>query len=76
VIVYFHGNGVVMGDDLWMARELARRHFGVVLCEYRGYGLSAGLAPGEAGLYEDAETVLSALAARGIGPERVVLFGE
>ena len=38
VIVYFHGNGVVMGDVLWMAREFLRRGVGVVLSEYRGYG--------------------------------------
>src|SRR4051812_20143551 len=76
VIVYFHGNGVVMGDDLWMAREFGRRGLGVVLCEYRGYGLSSGIRPDEDGLYQDAEAVLAALAARGVGPERIVLFGE
>ena len=76
VLVYFHGNGVVMGDVLWVAREFVRRGLGVVLCEYRGYGLSAGSAPGEAGLYADAESVLTALSQRGVGPERVALFGE
>jgi fermentation-respiration switch protein FrsA (DUF1100 family) len=78
VIVYFHGNGVVMGDVLWMAREFQRRGVGVVLSEYRGYGLSArsASAPSEAGLYEDAEAVLAALAAKGIGPDRIALFGE
>lgn len=75
-VVYFHGNGVVMGDVLWMARELRRRGLGVVLCEYRGYGLSVGSAPSEAGLYEDAEAVLAALADKGIGPDRIALFGE
>ena len=76
VLVYFHGNGVVMGDMLWMAREFARRGLGVVLCEYRGYGLSSGPSPSEAGLYEDAEAVLDDLALRGVGPDRVALFGE
>lgn len=76
VLVYFHGNGVVMGDVAWMAREFARRGLGVVVCEYRGYGLSSGHSPSEAGLYEDAEAVLEALKRRGIGPDRVVLFGE
>jgi fermentation-respiration switch protein FrsA (DUF1100 family) len=79
VIVYFHGNGVVMGDVLWMAREFSKRGVGVVLCEYRGYGLSAGggsAVPSEAGLYEDAEAVLAELRAWGVGPERVALFGE
>jgi len=79
VIVYFHGNGVAMGDVLWMAREFLRRGLGVVLAEYRGYGLSAQStreSPSEAGLYEDAEAVLAALAREGIGPGRVALFGE
>jgi uncharacterized protein len=76
VVVYFHGNGVVMGDVLWMARELRQRGLGVVIAEYRGYGLSAGPRPTERGLYEDAEAVLTALRREGIGPERVVLFGE
>jgi fermentation-respiration switch protein FrsA (DUF1100 family) len=77
VIVYFHGNGVVIGDDLWMAREFVRRGVGVVLCEYRGYGLSvSSRAPSETGLYDDAEAVLVALAERGIARERITLFGE
>ena len=76
VLVYFHGNGVAMGDVLWMGREFARRGLGVVLCEYRGYGLSAGHAPDEQGFYRDAEAVLDHLAEQGVGPDRVVLFGE
>jgi uncharacterized protein len=79
IVVYFHGNGVVMGDVLWMAREFRQRGLGVVLVEYRGYGLSADAAhaaPSETGLYEDAEAVLTALASQGFGPERIALFGE
>jgi len=76
VVVYFHGNDVVMGDVQWMARELLQRSLGVVLVEYRGYGLSAGIAPSEEGLYADAEAVLAALTADGIGPERIALLGE
>ncbi len=79
VIVYFHGNGVAMGDVVWMAREFWRRGVGVVLAEYRGYGLSADAKhapPSEGGLYEDAEAVLAALVAQGIEPERIALFGE
>ena len=47
VLVYFHGNGVVIGQMQWMARELVKRGLGVVLCEYRGYGVSAGTPPTE-----------------------------
>jgi uncharacterized protein len=79
VIVFFHGNGVTMGDELWMAREFRRRGIGVVLCEYRGYGLSTGPgvpAPSEEGLYKDAEAVLGDLAKRGVAANRIALFGE
>lgn len=76
VLVYFHGNGVVMGDLLWMAHEFRRRGLGVVLCEYRGYGLSVGSTPSEAALYDDAEAILAGLAARGAGSQRIALFGE
>jgi len=77
VIVYFHGNGVVMGDELWMAHEFLRRGLGVVLAEYRSYGLSSGSGPpSEPGLYADAEAVLALLAAQGIAAERIALFGE
>jgi uncharacterized protein len=75
-IVYFHGNGEVAGDNVWLARELVRRGFHVVLAEYRGYGASrVGAGPSEEGLYRDADAVLDALAARGIGKEQVVLWG-
>jgi fermentation-respiration switch protein FrsA (DUF1100 family) len=75
-VVYFHGNGEVIGDDVGMARELARLGLSVVLVEYRGYGHAAGGAPTEAGLYADAEAPLRALAARGVDASHVVLWGQ
>jgi fermentation-respiration switch protein FrsA (DUF1100 family) len=75
VVVYFHGNGEVIGDDVWIARELVRRGLGVVLVEYRGYGHSSPGSPTEAGLYADAEAVLADLARRGVDASRVVLWG-
>ena len=76
-VVYFHGNGEVIGDDVWIARELVRRGLGVVLVEYRGYGRSRASerGPTEAGLYADAEAVLDGIAARGIDRSHVVLWG-
>jgi uncharacterized protein len=74
VVVHFHNNSETMAGPLAMARALHARGLGVVLVEYRGYGLSSG-APEEEGLYRDAEAALDSLAARGIGPERVVLSG-
>lgn len=74
VVVHFHNNSETMTGPLAMARALNARGLGVVLVEYRGYGISRG-TPDEQGLYDDAEAVLDALAARGIGRERVVLSG-
>lgn len=75
VFVYFHNNRETMVSGVPVGRELVRRGFGVVLPEYRGYGLSGGDEPSEEGLYLDAEAVLDALAERHVGPERVVLWG-
>ncbi len=75
-VVYFHGNGEVVGDDVPVARALRALGFSVVLVEYRGYGRSRPGEPGERGLYADAEAALDALEARGEGPRRVVLFGS
>src|SRR6185295_12777491 len=58
------------------AREMKKRGFAVVLVEYRGYGRSRGTSPDERGLYDDAAAVLDVLAARGIGPDRIVLWGQ
>jgi fermentation-respiration switch protein FrsA (DUF1100 family) len=74
-VVYFHGNGEVVDDELPFAERLAAAGFSVVLAEYRGYGRSRGAPPTEDGLYADAAAVLDDLAARGTGPERVVLWG-
>jgi alpha-beta hydrolase superfamily lysophospholipase len=74
-IVHFHGNGETIGNNVELAERLSARGFGVALVEYRGYGLSAGSAPTEAGLYRDAEAALEALLRQGIGPDKVILWG-
>ena len=48
VLVYFHGNGVVMGDIAWMARELAQRGLGVVVGLAVGAGVGDAVAVGSA----------------------------
>jgi fermentation-respiration switch protein FrsA (DUF1100 family) len=74
-VVYFHGNGEVAGDDLWMAKSLVAQGFAVTLAEYRGYGRSSASSPSEAGLYADASAVLDDLAELGVGSDRIVLWG-
>jgi fermentation-respiration switch protein FrsA (DUF1100 family) len=74
-IVYFHNNRETIENELEFARSLLARGYGVVLVEYRGYGNSRGAEPSEDGLYLDAEAALDMLGARGISPERIVLWG-
>lgn len=74
-LVYFHNNRETVASRVPMARALRARGLGVLLVEYRGYGLSRGAAPSEDGLYLDAECALDMLAGRGTGPERIVLWG-
>jgi len=74
-VVHFHNNRDTAGDGADLARALHERGFGVLLVEYRGYGLSGGGEPSEAGFYADAESALDGLADRGVPPGRVVLWG-
>jgi hypothetical protein len=74
-IVHFHGNGETIGNNIGLATELARRGLGVLLVEYRGYGISSGRSPSEDGLYRDAEAALDALASEGVPPAKIVLWG-
>jgi fermentation-respiration switch protein FrsA (DUF1100 family) len=73
-VVHFHNNRETAESAVDVARALRAHGLGVVLVEYRGYGASRG-EPTEEGLYLDAEAALDMLADRGIGPERVVLWG-
>jgi pimeloyl-ACP methyl ester carboxylesterase len=74
--VIFHGNGETIGWRVQLAQDLRARGLGVVLAEYRGYGLASGSGPpDEAGLYRDAAAILDELERQGIGPARVVLLG-
>jgi len=74
-MVYFHNNRETASSRAGLARALHARGFGVLLVEYRGYGDSRGAMPSEEGLYLDAECALDMLVRRGIGAERVVLWG-
>jgi pimeloyl-ACP methyl ester carboxylesterase len=74
-IVHFHNSRDTASDGADLAQSLHAAGFGVLLVEYRGYGVSRGAEPSEEGLYNDAEAALDRLAARGVGPERIVLWG-
>jgi len=75
VVVHFHNNRETVESVADAARALHARGLGVVLVEYRGYGASRGARSTEEGLYRDAEAALDMLASRGIGADRIVLWG-
>ena len=75
VFVLLHGNGGHAGHRADKLTFLQEAGAGVLLAEYRGYGGNPG-KPTETGLYADARSVMAWLAGQGIGPERVVLYGE
>lgn len=74
-VVYFQGNAGSIADRADRFRLFQQAGYGVLALGYRGYGGSTG-SPTEAGLLADGEAALAWLAARGIVPERTVLFGE
>ncbi len=76
MVVYFHGNGEVIGSHVDLAGDLAQRGLATTLVEYRGYGRSAASGhPTEEGLYADATAALDHLLKEGIGPDRIALWG-
>jgi pimeloyl-ACP methyl ester carboxylesterase len=76
VVVFFHNNRETAADAAALGRALHALGFGVLLVEYRGYGVSRDAVPDEPGLYADAEAALGELRASGIGAERIVLWGH
>jgi len=72
-VVHFHGNGEVVGD--WrqgFPGWLAARRVGLLLAEYRGYGMSTG----EPALGRMLDDVGAVVRGSGLDPARVVFFGR
>lgn len=78
VIMYCHGNRDHM-DFYWQRAKLlantkTKNRFGVLMVDYRGYGLSAG-KPTENGLYADTDAGLKWLKSKGLTDVRLVMYG-
>jgi len=78
VIMYCHGNKDHM-DFYWpraqlLANTKSKNRYGVMMVDYRGYGLSEG-QPSEKGLYADADAALQWLKANGLTNNRLVIYG-
>lgn len=78
VIVYNHGTRD-HNDFYWQRAKLMantgwKNRFGVLMIDYRGYGLSQG-KPTEEGMYADVTAGLKWLKLKGLSNERLVMYG-
>ncbi|MES2590573.1 MAG: alpha/beta fold hydrolase [Bacteroidota bacterium] len=78
VIMYCHGNAEHM-DFYWQRAKLlantkGKNRFGVLMVDYRGYGLSEG-KPSESGLYADVDAALKWLKNKGLANDRLIMYG-
>ncbi len=78
VIMYCHGNKDHM-DCSWeraklLANTKSKNRFGVLMVDYRGYGMSEGTST-EEGLYADVDACLKWLKSKGLTNDRLVMYG-
>lgn len=77
VLLYLHGNGINIGANIAHAYRLHQMGFSILLIDYRGYGRSEGVFPGESRVYEDAETAWNYLVyQRQIPPSQIFIYGH
>jgi len=78
VILYCHGNKWHM-DFYWQREKLlahvgGKHHYGVLMMDYRGYGLSEG-DPSEDGMYADVDAAMQWLQSKGLSSQRLIIYG-
>jgi len=78
VIMYCHGNKWHM-DYYWQRAKLlahtgGKNNYGVLMVDYRGYGLSEG-EPTEDGMYADVDSGLQWLKSNGLTNDRLIMYG-
>lgn len=78
VIMYCHGNKDHM-DFYWpraklLANTAGKNRFGVLMIDYRGFGLSEG-KPTEDGMYTDVDAALKWLKSKGLTNDRLAMYG-
>lgn len=78
VIFYNHGNKDHM-DFYWQRAKLlahtgGKMRYGVMMIDYKGYGLSGGQSS-ESGLVEDTKEALSWLYNQGLRSDRLIIYG-
>lgn len=75
VVAYFHGNGGNLSNRIPLLRRFAAAGWGALMVEYPGFGGNAG-RPSERGFIDAGLAALAYLQAHGVGPERLVIYGE
>jgi len=76
MLLYSHGNGEDIGDDLPIFEEFRQAGFAVFAYDYRGYGTSTG-SPSEKGVYEDVHAAYVYLTQFvGVAPDHIISFGH
>lgn len=79
IIMYCHGNADHM-DNYWNRAKLLyhsgneKGRYGLMMVDYRGYGLSEG-DPTESGLLVDVDAALIWLKSKGLTDDRLVIYG-
>jgi len=78
VILYCHGNAKHM-DNYWNRAKLlahvgGKHRFGVLMFDYRGYGMSEGKSS-EKNMYADADAALKWLQSKGLTSSRLIVYG-
>lgn len=75
VVLIVHGRSGNISTRAPIASRLSADGFGVLLFDFRGYGLSTG-RPSERALTEDAEAAYDWLRRQGVAPRRIVVLGQ
>jgi len=75
-VLLLHGNAGSIADRIYYLPHFTAMGYGVLLVDYRGYGVSSG-TPSEQGTYLDAQAAWRWLTGeRGIKPGAIVVVGE
>ncbi len=76
-ILHLHGNAdsAFSEEQLRHCQALRRVGFSVLDVDYRGFGMTPGVAS-EAGMYQDSEAAYKAILLHGVPPIRIILLGH
>lgn len=76
LVVFFHGNGEVMGSMQDLAAAMLKEGFSVLLAEYPGYGYAAEYSVSEENIYTDCTALVQSVQLKfGHLPTDTILWG-